>query len=941
MAYTLPQVFVFQEFTVAPVAVANPLRAHITGPHASLVRFAEEDEQADGSLGFYDPIIETSYEWPNRPAGGIIDSSYTKVFIKNALLRYFVDVIGAGSTITKTAGFGNRIRSATINFATNGSYDRDASLFDRDVQPGDIAKVRGIVDGDPVTLWTTVRDLHGDAVAAVVDVAVADDSNPASQGASSSIEQVSGPINCVEATSDETAYDGLPSGYVNETYDIVVTESSASGDYTTAKLRVISASGTDDQVDVVPAADGSPTDIGTRGLTVTLASTGSGSCSLSAEDAGIAATDLIAGQRWRVIVADAFVAAEATSGGTYTGTEDTTYIVLVTKGGVFADEPQISVSTTTGVDISGPTTVSAEATDVAVGQFGVTVSFDAVGIVGLRKGDKFYIDVVAETEGPMRTIELGHVLDDGIADDSEVDLTLFILRPSIQVEQNRTGFAPLTNWEQSATEITVSDGIIAYDASWTDGGTPLALDVISESTQEYGELFVEYRAWLSDLCDQVLTITDVGELNDQIPGPLHPDNVLKWGVFKALENANGVEVKYSAVCDPDDDESWADVLAKLVGRDDVYGLTPLTKRRTVLDLFAAHVGQMSSATEGLWRVAWFALDGVPTIPVVSAGSDVPGHLEATTSDGLVALATITDDPDTSGTQYTIVTSGLNAKFVTNDVRAGDIVRALYTGDGFGSTTYSEFVVDAVLAQNRLRLLTGPGAPINVGAKIEVWRNLSATEEAQEIALDGGSWGSRRIRAVWPDTIESSGTIQEGFHLCAALAGLSGGVLPHRGLTNIQVVGFSDANRSSRKFNRAQLDILAAAGILIVTQDLVTGAIFVRHGLTTGDQTNVNESEEMITRNVDSLSYRYKNHFAPYIGVANLVPSMITILNTELENINSTLLSENFTNTLGAQLTAVTVLEPFRRHATDATRAVVKLLLDVPHAINGIEIHLAI
>ena len=47
------------------------------------------------------------------------------------------------------------------------------------------------------------------------------------------------------------------------------------------------------------------------------------------------------------------------------------------------------------------------------------------------------------------------------------------------------------------------------------------------------------------------------------------------------------------------------------------------------------------------------------IPLISGGSDVAGFEDATTTDGLVALATVTDDPQTDGTQYTLLhaTSG--------------------------------------------------------------------------------------------------------------------------------------------------------------------------------------------------------------------------------------------------------------------------------------------
>jgi len=948
--YVLPQVLVFQDFRIVPSAVANPLRAHISGGHAKLIRYADEDEREDGRLGVYDRLLATSYLWPERPAGGKANFEYVKLWMKDALLLYFQDTIGAGSTITKLTGYNNRVKSASVSFAENAddpdTYPRNAALLDRDVKAGDVVKVRGITDDDEsVTLWTYVKSVIGEEVASTIASATSDASNADTQSADSSVTQIAGVENCVTLTPDHSAYDGLESGDINETYDIIVIQGSVNGDFTTAKLRILSGSGDDDVAEVTPEAAGDPTDIGTRGLTVTFDKDAGPACSDSAEAEEVTADDLHVGQRWQVSVSQSFTAPTPTSGGDYEGDNDTTYIVTVSRGGLYAADvpPQIKVTTTNGVDMSGPTSITAASTEFEIGTNAVTIEFTGTG---LRTGDRYYVDVTGIKEGPMRIIELGHNLNTDIPAGSEVDLTLFIRKPLLQIEQNRQGFAPLTNWDVSETEITVNEGIIAYDETWTDSGVQQALDVYSESSKSYGVLFVEVRYWLQDLCHEVGTLQDVGLINDQISGALHPDNPLKWGVFKALENSNGAEVKYTSVCDPDDDESWADVLELLLGRDDVYGLVPLTRRRVPLDLYAAHVKAMSSPEQGLWRVLWVNQEGIPEIPVVSAGSTVQGHVEATTSDGEHALGVVSDDALTSGSQYTILrcTSG-NADFIANGVQAGDVVRMLYTGDGFGNEEYSEYLVDEVQAEDQLRLLTGPDAPISVAAKFEVWRNLTATEEADEIARNSGAWGDRRIRSTWPDRIESAGTVMEGYFLNAALAGLRSGVLPHQGMTHLEIVGFTDVPRSTSKFNRAQLDTLALGGTWVVTQDLRgletdLGQIFSRHALTTGGYSDINQREEMLTANVDSISYRFKDHFKPFIGVTNVTPVIQKRLQVEVENLVEVLKTEAETQNLGGQLISGTIVE-LRPHLTLLDRYVLKMNIVVPYPFNNFEIHLMI
>jgi len=671
---------------------------------------------------------------------------------------------------------------------------------------------------------------------------------------------------------------------------------------------------------------------------LTFSLSGEAGDSQSAEDDGVSAVDLIAGQTWLVDVDQAFTETTSTGSGTYEEANDTTYIVTVTRGGVWADLPQVTVTTTNSIDMSGPTTVTAAATSVAIGTQGLRVAFDGTG---LCKGDRFYIEVVGVKTGPMKTIVLGHNLPEDVANGTDMDLTLYIRKPILEVSQNRVGQAPLVNFECSETEFTVKSGIEALDTTWTDQGVPQSLPVYSESSMDYGLMYVEYRAWRSDLANEIGTIIDVGELDDAISGALTPDNPLKWGVFMSLTNANGSPVKYCAVAEPDELDSWERVVELLLGEDEVYGLVPLTRDHLVLDLFLAHVNSMSSPTNGLWRVLWVNLQGMEQIPVVSAGSTVPGHVEATTDDGQVCLCTFSDDPDTSGSQFTIMRNPAgNGQFVTNNVRPGDTVRALYVSDGFGNYTWSEFIIDEVTSENQLRLQTGPDAPQTVPAKIEIWRDMTATEESAEIANNAGAWGNRRVRAVWPDRIEAGGTVMEGYFLCAALSGYSSGILPQQGMTRLAISGFTDVPRTTSKFNRPQLDHMAEAGVWIVTQNMQTGTIYTRHAVTTGLYADLNQREEMLTRNIDSISYRIKATYEPYIGVANVTPNAIGRLRVELTQLVSLLKREGGNTTVGGQLIDGEITR-LAQHETMKDRVVIVLKCTVPYALNNIEVHLEV
>jgi hypothetical protein len=933
-SYVLPQVLVFQEFEQQPVAIEQPQNAVLVGEQFDLHRYPEEKSEILVA-GSYDPTEEQCFAWPARRAGSVVDETYTKVFFDNALLKYFHDPSGDGSVVTHTGSGKNRIRAASKIFKTANSYTRSTELL-RDVQVGDAVKLIASACASPVTFYSTVAGLVADILAAIVDPATSDDDNQAATTAAVSGSQTAGADNKVGIGAlSGASYDGLPTGDPTEVYTIEVIGASTGGDATTAILKVTSASGRDNVAAVTPAAFASPTAIGTRGLTVTF----NNNLTSSSSSGGpvIDPDDFLIGQKFVVTVSQAFTPPAPASGGTYGGESDTTYVAEVTRGGLFASstKPQVTVSTTTGIDISGPTNVNTSGGAVPIGTQGTTIAFTGLA---LNKGDRYYVPVIAERDGAVRTLVLANNLPEalrGVCDTSsssssssapvvppDLDLTLYI-KKNIEVSEDRTGFAPLVNWEQSETEICIQAGIIAYDASWALGGVLQPLDV------EDGKIYIHHRDRVFVNADTVGSIDDVGGLAAAL-GTVHPDNPLSFGVFKALENANGEEVRYLGLhsSSPVTLEDWLTALDILVGRDDVYSLVPLTQDKDVLDAFVAHCESQSTEDKGRWRICWLNM-AAQTVKPIYVNSEI------VTTDPL--LATITDDPDTSGTQHTLVESP-GEEFVTKGVRAGDTLRAIYTSDGFGNFTYTEFVIDAVINEETLRLFSGPAAAVNVPSKIEIHRTLTKNELAAELATNPGLFHSRRAYLVWPDQVGNAGLTFPGYFLCATLAGLRGGVLPHQGLTNMEILGYDDLSRTVDFFSATQLDTLAASGYWIVTQDPSDGTVFTRHQLSTGDQDDLNQKEQNITTNLDNISKNFLLRMKTFIGRGNVTPTMIQILRGEIIS-----LIEQFKNTiindrLGPQIISADILE-LRAHPTLRDRIVARIDIELPFPFNNLELHL--
>jgi len=907
MAYVLPQALVFQEFNLIPAELTNPLRAFIIGGHADLHRYADADEKLDIDIGAYDKDSNTAYNWPDKDTGSVIDISYVKVFIDDAYLQFHAELEGA-ATVAPVASYANRISSSATNFKDNGAYARTAAIL-RDVKAGDRVKVKGAGE----TLNTYVKNVLATQVgASIVTNATEDAANVATAAGAATTAGAAGGSNVTSSTLgvDESSYKIFETGVQTDTYTLTVTQGSTGTVFSTAIVDIVSGSGDDDHLNFVPALTGVSKAVGVRGLTLAFTEFGSDK-------------NLEVGDVFTWTIDQTTTANLGTAAGTYTGTKDTTYIIEVVEGALYGTDAKIQVTTTNGVDASGPSAVSATATPVSIGNFGLTIEFDHA--TGLFKGDKFRFAATAAADGDFNILEMAHSMNATLAAATNVDLWLSI-KKDIEVPFNRLSAAGVDNWSTTASQVTINSAIDAYDADWVDsGGDLVALDV----TQ--GDVFVEYREWLSTKVGAIAALQDTADI-DGMDGPLDPDNPLKWGVYKALSNSNGTWVKYTAVSDPSDNDEWAEALALGVGRDDVYGLVPLTHNKTVLDLVEGHVNSQSSATAGRWRVMWTVADADDAIEVAGA---------ATSSDSAVVLATLIDDPATAGTQYSklVVTSAnVDLDSAANRTEPGDIVRYLFDEDGHGNETYTEFVVDSVLGDDSLILTTAHAGTITDAERVEIRHTRDKDELAAAIALNAGAWGNRRVRAVWPDNINQGGELADGFYLAAALAGLSSGVVPHQGLTNIQISGFDDASRSRDLFNGDQLNIMANSGVWIVTQD-DEGNILTRHALTT-DSTDLNRREEQVVRNVDSMSYLFLNRLSPYIGRSNVTPSALDILSVEVTASIDFLKANGFTDTLGGQLIDG-VITQLRQHALLKDRVVIVLELEIPYPMNNIEVHLVV
>lgn len=845
MNYSEPQMNIFQVFEAALNTNVTPLHACIMGPKYGLHRFGVDGEEE--SVGSYDPSNQTVYPWPGKASGSVVDQNSAKVYAKDASLRYYE---GSGEfTVPTGVTGGNRIEATTLVLESKNGYSRSAVFGNRDVAVGDLVKVAW----DAVEINTMVTAVEGE-VGSVVGSATADANNqPTVASAVGPVVQNQSFTDTDLSAAASGTYKGAKNGYVEETYTILVTQAGVSG---VAKASVISASGTDDVSEIILNTTAAM-DIGNRGAKATITDAATGAV-------------FAVGDSFQVYAKQKYTPLPTlVSGGTYTGTKTTKYIVQITEGGVLGtDTPKFKVSTTNGYDIQAETAMTAGS--MTIGNYGVTITFnDGDEFV---KDDAWTAEATPSEERAMRTLVLATELTDGVnpatdADTLSVDL---MLEDTVEIRSN--------DFSTDDTNLTL-DANASVEDDYGDTGNDLP--IVS------GDIYIDYREALGGAVE-FGSLSSSSRVADVL-GPVEPENPLAYGMFKALENSNGVPVYYVSTTS-DDLAGYTSALNRISTEDIIWSLVPMTKEADVIALVKAFVLEQSSPVNNNWKKGWFNSNAkqVESFYAEEGGSAIE--------------ATITDDA--GGSNYVNVDSA-TADFTGAGVAKGDLLRYNYRPEN-NTTVWDTAEILSVGPGNGELTLKNSAIDMPIAANVEVWRTSSLTDFADTIAAESTALGDRRINNIWPDTIPNeSGVEVEGYFLCAALAAYRSAAAPHQPLTRAQISGFGSPDRTTM-FSREQLNRIASGGTWIVMSD-ISGAVYTRHQLTT-DMTNEETREDSITSNLDSISRVYRDGFDDVVGKSNVTPDMLELLQGRVFTSFKYLHNLPYPRTLGPQMIGYDLLE---------------------------------
>lgn len=558
-----------------------------------------------------------------------------------------------------------------------------------------------------------------------------------------------------------------------------------------------------------------------------------------------------------------------------------TFVGLSSTAGLAANMPVIS--------ISGSTSVFAENTYVtAVSSTGATLSLGVTGLSGA-------------------TVSFANVI-------SGLEITTPITAALPTSEWT-------LDWDNGQVEVTANAQITV-----TEMDTAYELCDLKDGK---GDLYVSYRALKEVVSTEgLILIENVSDIVDEL-GVIAMDNELAFGANECLSGANGKSI-YALRVEADTVESYAAGLQKIESTDGVYALCPLTSDTEVKQAVASHCSSMSAKDVKNFRRCY-------------VGTDSPGEYVAKArADDLVTKISVEITVDDSGYFLEVLTADID--LTTLNLAEGDIVKIINSSADY---TGAEYEILEVTSADSAYLSTGPVGNGTYTLFAEFWKADTPDSQVDYIADISASLANRRAVNVWVENatrlLDDIRTVIPNKFVAAEVAGLRTAVIPWQGLTMTEIASVTDAPAMYTRYNRLQLDEAAAAGTFVITQEAESGAVFIRHQLTTQTADGSLAYEDSVGVSLDFISFKVKDALGSFVGRKNVTRQTLTeIYNTVWDILNTATTADanvsygpqlnGFTNRAG-ELNKINV----DVHATLKDRVVVYAKLLMPLPLNNLEV----
>jgi len=352
---------------------------------------------------------------------------------------------------------------------------------------------------------------------------------------------------------------------------------------------------------------------------------------------------------------------------------------------------------------------------------------------------------------------------------------------------------------------------------------------------------------------------------------------------------------------------------------------------------------------------------------VAAAMDIAASFEITSPGGTpgdrradsVATAPATT---AAGDDLFLTLRDATGTFVSSGIIPGDLIEIPADTNSTDFTgTLSKFVIEAILSENRVRIVnngantstvenelphgvkrTAPTALVPTTAIIHyrVSRNLSKSGQVTQLVAQAQSFNSRRTILVWPDKVDVSGvvsgTLQPGYYLSCAVGGMTAGLPSHQGFTFLGIAGISQIYNSNTYFNDSQLTDLSQGGWYVFAQQTPTSLPYTIHQLTT-DVSTLETGEYSVVKNFDFVALFFVDILDNFLGSYNINQETLTLLRSAITTGGETLRLRTLAK-IGAPLTSFSIADLYVSPLS-ADRVVSHVLVGLPKPLNVIELHL--
>ena len=531
-----------------------------------------------------------------------------------------------------------------------------------------------------------------------------------------------------------------------------------------------------------------------------------------------------------------------------------------------------------------------------------TLSLEITDGALLVKGDKYLIDCkTASLYGPTCVVKLNG---------------------------NMTNVAGLTYGYLLTSQITLDDTIETVSESNVTIDNPITITVGARTSNKvctllsgYGDLYLDYRAIKPVSANSsVVRLTSTDDIESKL-GKIDFDNDIAFGAY--LEMLGGSEV-YAAVAGGTSSADYSLALKKLEREKRAYEIVPMTSDITIGRLVQAHVNKMSMPAVKKFRRMYFGV----TNPGEYKNADHYPKSSQSSNDELFCSIT--------GNTLLLKTATSDfASAIDLDIQEGDVIKLI---DGNETT-----VTVVTVSDSPANLITIDKSMNVTSVQCVAYKPDTGKAQAQYVAQISSSFNDRRVACVWCDgaetIIDSNYVTQKPWYIAAEMAGLRAANVPQQGLTRTDVSSVSRCIDMYTKYTDEELNIAAAAGIWIITQDNENTTPYIRHQLTTDMDNGIICREDSMGVNMDYICFDVDDVIDPYIGKRNVNYSTLKEMQKRTRDVLTglTYYDEN-TSSIGPQITEL-VDNSVKISLQDGSETRIKVSFKalIPDPINNVDI----